>query len=179
MRGFSAKRLCIVAMFIALTVILGYISGFMRVGNISKISISFISVYLAAISFGPWVGGFVAAIADFISFIANPTGMYLWQLTIFEFVYGFLFGILFCRKKIISISYVKLNFTILIYSVIQFAVNIVLKTLVLQNAGFVADNFAVAVVQRMPGCIVAVILNFIILNIFERFVPLIVRMVRK
>lgn len=179
MKSFSAKKLSVIAMFIALTVILGYVSGFMRVGNISKISISFIPVYFAAISFGPIVGGFVAAMADFISFIANPTGMYLWQLTILEFIYGFMFGILFSRKKDISISYVKLNFTILSYSLIQFAINIILKTLVLQNAGFVSNDFYVAILQRLPGCIVAVILNFIILNVFERFVPLIISMVRK
>ncbi len=179
LKKITTKETCLIAMFVALTVILGYVSGFLRVGNISKISVSFISVYLAAVSFGPWVGGFVAAMADFISFLANPTGMYLWQLTIIEFVFGFLFGVVFYRKKEFSTPYIKLNFKILIYSFVQLAINITVKTLVLQNAGFVSDNFWAAVIQRLPGCVIALILNFIILNLFERFVPMIVRMVRK
>jgi ECF transporter S component (folate family) len=89
------KKISLIAMLVAITVILGYISGFLRIGNITKISVSFISVYIAAIFIGPVAGGFVGAVADFISYIVNPTGAYLWQLTLLEFVYGFLFGIVF------------------------------------------------------------------------------------
>ncbi|MBO5452640.1 MAG: folate family ECF transporter S component [Clostridia bacterium] len=175
----TTKELCLIAMFIALTVILGYVSGFLRVGNISKISVSFVSVYLAAAAFGPWIGGFVAAMADFISFLANPTGMYLWQLTVVEFIFGFLFGVFFSRKKQIRIPYLNLNVKILIYSVIQFAINMVIKTLILQSVGFVSADFYVAFIQRLPGCMVAFVLNFVVLNLFERFVPGIIRVVRK
>ena len=170
-RKMTVKKLCVIAMFIALTVILGYVSGFLRVGNISKISVSFISVYLAAASFGPLVGGFVAAMADFVSFLANPTGMYLWQLTIIEFIFGFLFGVFFYREKYQKIPYLRLNIRILMYSVIQFTINIIIKTLILQSVGFVASDFAVAIIQRLPGCLVAVALNFVVLNLFERFMP--------
>lgn len=178
-RKFGVKEIAFTGMLTALTVILGYVSGFLRVGNISKISISFIPVYISGAIFGPLTGGIVAATADIISYITNPTGVYLWQLTLIEFLYGFLFGIIFYRKTGDVLGVKKLNLKILLFSLIQLLLNMTLKTLVLMKAGFLPDNLITAMGLRAGGCFVAVILNFIFINLLEKFISFLIDIVRK
>ena len=97
LKKMSVKELCTVAMLVAITVILSYISGYLRIGPVSKFNISFISVYIAGAAFGPWVGGIVAAMADIVSFLANPTGPFMPWFTVIEFMGGFLFGLILFR----------------------------------------------------------------------------------
>ena len=93
LKRMSVAELCKVAMLVAITLVLSYISGYLRIGNLAKFNISFISVYIAGMAFGPVVSGIVAALADVISFAANPTGPFVPVFTILEFVNGFLFGL--------------------------------------------------------------------------------------
>lgn len=178
-KHYTAKETAIIGMLVACTVILGYISGFLRVGNISKLSISFIPVYIAGALFGPMSAGIVGGLADFISYISNPTGVYLWQLTIIEILYGFMFGFIFYRKENITYKIGKLNLKILIFSVLQFVCNMILKTLILMNVGYVPGDFIVALGTRFLGCVIAVILNFAVINFLERYMQKIITIARK
>lgn len=91
----SAKDICVLALLIALSVILA-VYGTIRIGAGIKISFKFISVFITAALFGPLWGGAVAALSDVIAFMINPVGgMFLPQITMVEFLYGFTYGLVF------------------------------------------------------------------------------------
>ena len=66
LKKMSTKEVCIIAMLIAVTVVLSFISGYLRT-PVGKLNISFVSVYVCAAMFGPLAGGLVGALADLIS----------------------------------------------------------------------------------------------------------------
>lgn len=91
----TAKDICTLAILIAITVLLA-IYGTLRIGSGIKISLKFISVFVTAALFGPLWGGTVGALSDIIAFIVNPVGgMFLPQITMVEFLYGFTYGLFF------------------------------------------------------------------------------------
>lgn len=95
----SAKDLCALALMIAITVLLGIYATF-RIGSGIKVSLKFIPVFITAALFGPVWGGTVAAIADIVAFIVNPVGgMFIPQITMVEFFYGFSFGLFFFNMQ--------------------------------------------------------------------------------
>ncbi len=165
----KTKRLCFLSMFIALTVILSYLSGFLRIGNISKISISFISVYLSAAAFGPLAGGLVGGISDLISYLVNPTGVYLWPLSLIEFFYGFIAGILFFKDKSFK------TFKIIIMAVIRFFADLFLKTPVLMFAGYLPESFHGACVIRLPSVFVMLLIQIAFLILINPYLKKIIK----
>lgn len=174
----GTRKMCAVAMLIALTVALSYISGFLRLGNIAKISISFISVYFAAAAFGPRVGGLVGGGADFISYLVNPTGALLWQITLLELLYGVLFGLFFARDFGVSKrnSFHMGKLSLLIF--IRFISDSVLKTLVLMKAGFIVDSFKAAFTIRLPSVIAMVVIQLAVMLVINRFSKKIIYVIR-
>ena len=140
----DTKKICTIGLLIAVTFVLSYISGYIRIGNISKLSVSFISVFVTAYLFGPVTGGGVAAAADIISFLVNPTGAFLPQLTLIEFLYGFLYGVLFYRLS--DKTYILKTVCI---AVIQTLVNMILKTYVLS---LFYGPFKAMFISRIPMC---------------------------
>ena len=89
---FTTKNVCTLGLLIAITVVLSWISGYLRIGNISKLSISFVSVFIAAYAFGGITGGLVGVLADLISCFINPIGPLMIQITLIEFVFGFIYA---------------------------------------------------------------------------------------
>lgn len=91
----SAKDLCVLAILIAVSALLAVYCT-IRIGAGIKISFKFISVFLTAALFGPVWGGAVGAIADIIAFFINPVGgVFMPQITMVEFLYGFTYGLFF------------------------------------------------------------------------------------
>ena len=172
-------ELCSVAMLIALTAVLSQVSGFLRIGNISKFSVSFISVYIAAVLYGPWLGGLVGALADVISFVANPTGGYIFWFTLIEFVNGFLFGVFFYRSNFERDSAPVFALKAVLCSLAQLAVNMILRTYILVDLGFVPMSFAKAFIVRLPASGSMAVLKVPVLVALESFVPRLVRIARK
>ncbi len=148
LRALSVNELCKVAMLVAITVILSYVSGFLRVGNVGKLSISFVSVYVAGAAFGPVIAGVVAALADVVSFLANPTGPFVVWFTLIEFVNGFLFGLLLFRENDDMPKYRLLLCTV-ICVLLQYFVNI-LRTFALAEL-YYNGNFVSTFIMRLPS----------------------------
>ena len=171
-------ELCCVAMLIALTAVLAQVSGFLRIGNISKFSVSFISVYVAAVLYGPWIGGLVGALADVISFVANPTGGYVFWFTLIEFANGFLFGVFFYRLGSRKDSAPMFMLKAVLCSLAQLAVNMILRTYILVDLGFIPLGFAKAFAVRLPASGLMAVLKVPVLVALESFVPRLVRMAR-
>lgn len=172
-KNLSAKKVTKIAMLISLTVVLSYLSGYLRVGNIAKISLSFITVCMAGAAFGPFAGGFVGGASDFISWAVNPTGPWLWQLTLVEIFYGFLFGILFSKDKD------KLSsFKTTIYVLIRFLTDLFIKTLILISAGFLPSAFRVSLGLRLPSVIVMAVLQLVIFILFKKYFSKLIKVIR-
>jgi len=173
----KTRKLCSVSMLVALTVVLSYLSGFLRIGNITKISVSFLPVYLAAASFGPLTGGFVAAAADFISYAVNPTGPFLWQMTLLEFGYGMLAGLFFYydfKNGRNRFGIIKL----IILVVIRFVSDITLKTYVLISSGLIVNSFIAGMSMRIPSAIVMAVIQIVIMMLINRFSKKLVNVIR-
>ena len=86
----TTKEICIIAMLIAVTVVLSFISGYLRT-PVGKLNISFISVYVCAYLFGPLMGGITGALADLISVWVSASGAPIPLFTVIEFINGFIY----------------------------------------------------------------------------------------
>ena len=148
LRTLSVNELCKVAMLVAITVILSYVSGFLRIGNVGKLSISFVSVYVAGAAFGPVIAGVVAALADVVSFLANPTGPFVPWFTMIEFANGFLFGLLLFHGNENKSRY-RFALCVVICVLLQYLVNI-LRTFALAEL-YYNGNFVATFVMRLPS----------------------------
>ncbi len=158
----STKNICSLGLLIAITVVLSIISGYLRIGNISKLSISFVPVFIAAYAYGGIIGGVVAAIADIISCFINPVGPFMLQITMIEFVFGFIYGIFFYR---LSCKFYTQNAALC--SIIQFLSNIFIKTIILSLS--YKNPFTILFIQRLPVCIIQMILIFAVLLLLKSF----------
>ncbi len=167
----KTRQLCVIAMLLAITVVLSYLSGYLRIGTFAKFSISFISVYVAAALYGKWAGGFVGAGADIVSCI----GMYVPNiyLLLISFVYGFLFGVFFDKRKEGKYSRFKASCKVIIYSLITTLSDIFIKTLILLKIdsirleGVIVEKYNVALIMRLPGCIIMMLVMIFVLMVFE------------
>ena len=152
------KYICLTAMLISLTVVLGYVSGMLRIGNGIKFSVSFISIYAAAFLFGPLTGGLVGACADVISYFFNPTGAFLWQITVLEFINGVLFG-LFLKKD----SRLKFSYGLIICVLLRLIINLFVKTPILMSVGYLPSSFKTALIMRLPSSLVLAVCEIILI----------------
>ena len=153
---FCTKNICTIGLLIAAAFVLSAVSGYLRIGNISKLSLSFVCVFLAAYCYGGLIGGFVGAVADIISFLVNPVGAFIPALTAVEFLFGFFYGFVFFglgeKNKIFKIT---------ICVLLQTLINLVLKTSIL--ASVFGPNFNTVFIARIPLCLIQAVLIFIIL----------------
>lgn len=157
----DTKNICVTGLLIASTVVLSAISGYLRIGNIGKLSLGFVSVFLSAYCYGGIIGGMVGVTADIISFLVNPAGAFLPFLTAVEFLFGFFYGFIFFglgenRRAIKSVICV----------LFQTLINLLLKTLILSSA--FGPNFKTVFFARLPICTVQAIL---ILTVLIPLVP--------
>lgn len=164
-----------VAMLIALTAILGFISGKLRIGTFSKFSFNFISVYFTAVLFGPFVAGFVGVVGDFISAIG--TGPYLWMIGLMEFVYGVVFGVLFYNKE--NKKTKAFIFKAFIATIIIAAVDIFAKSFILMKVGYAPSPLNVAIITRIPMIAVMTAIRFVVLIIIEKGLTRVLNTIRQ
>lgn len=158
----KTKDVCVIGLLIALTAVLSFVSGYLRIGNISKLSISFVCVFVAAYMYGGTVGAIVCAAADVMSFAINPVAAFMPQLTAIEFIYGFIYGFLFYKT---DIRYYFLN--LIICDVILSAVNIFVKTAIL-SASFLIPYKAL-LISRFPMCALQAALIFAVIVLIRPF----------
>lgn len=158
-RKLTTKDVCTLGLLIAITVVLSMVSGHLRIGNDIKLSISFVSVFVASAVFGPLLGGAVGAMADVISCFINPVGAFLPQLTVIEFIYGFVFGVFFYKRD--EKFYIP---SVFVCDIFVLVVNALLKTYIL--CPIVGRAFAPEFIIRLPACLVqSVIILFVLLFI--------------
>ena len=154
----SHRDMCTAALLLAITVVLA-IFGTFRVGNAIKIPVKFISVFITAYFFGPWVGGACGALGDVLNAIIVPVGAWMPQLTALEFLSGFIYGVLFYRRNISGMSYIL---RAVLCTVLLFLSDMFLTTAALTQAGYFA-NFKVGFSVRIAAGIIKSLLQIIVL----------------
>lgn len=156
---FKTKRLCIVSMLIALSVVLGaYLT--IRIGGGIKITFKFITVFISAYLFGPLTGGIVGITSDIIAYLLSPTGAFLPQVSAVEFVYGYIFGIMFYKKDISTLK-------IVICAVIQMLViNLFGTSYALKS--FFGDKYTAAIITRLPTAVLNAAIQIAMLLILKK-----------
>ena len=173
-RKITTKDICVIAMLIAITAVLGFVSGKLRIGTFSKFSFNFISVYITAVLFGPVVAGIVGVAGDFISAIG--TGPYLWMIGLIEFIYGVVFGVLFYNKEDNKMSAFVLK--ALTATLVIAAVDIFAKTYILMSVNLMPPQFDLAVVMRLPMIAIMSFIRFVVLMVMKKSVPRILSAIR-
>ena len=161
LKKISTRDLCFMAMLVAITMILSAISGYLRIGDSIKFSISFISVYVGAAIYGPVAGGTIAAVADIVSFIMNPTGPYIPVFTVMEFINGVFFGLFLYMNTGKKPSLVKVGFMTFVCAMLQFCVNMFWRTYEL--AMLYDWPFWAKFIERLPSNVVMVICKIVVI----------------
>ena len=157
----STRDLCFMAMLVAITLMLSAISGYLRIGDAIKFNIRFISVYVGAALYGPLAGGVIAAMADIISFLINPTGAFIPVFTIMEFINGVFFGLFLYRTGVEKQSVLKMLILAFLCALCQFCVNMFWRTYELSM--LYNWPFWVKFMERLPSNIVMLVCKIVVL----------------
>lgn len=146
----STKKICTLGLLTAITVILGVFATF-RVGNLMKIPMKFITVFVVGVLYGPFSAGGVAAIADLIE--ASKMGINP-MITAVEFLCGFIFGACFYKVK----DNKRYYFRVLVCAFLQFLIAFFVMSNILAVMGIYAGFWA-AVWMRLPQMIILFVLH--------------------
>ena len=177
LRKLTTRDLCSMAMLVAITLILSAISGYLRIGDAIKFNISFISVYVGGALYGPIAGGVIAAMADIISFLMNPTGAFIPVFTVMEFVNGVFFGLLLYRGTDTERGLLKTIVLAFICALLQFCVNMFWRTYEL--SAMYESPFWAMFATRLPGNVVMVACKVVIIALLEPYMNRFKKMVLK
>jgi len=147
MKHNTVRRLCLLSVLTAITVILAIYATF-RVGNQIKIALKFITVFITGAVFGPLPAGLVAAVSDILNAVLVPVGPPLPEITFVEFIYGVIFGLFFYKAKNNRTYYIRGA----VCSVLQFLISITAMSFILTRVGYF-PSFYTAVIIRMPAAV--------------------------
>ena len=150
---FTTKTICMLGLLIAITIVLSMISGRLRFGIYSKLTVSFISIFVVAYYYGGILGGTASAIADIFSYFMFG-GMLIIPIVLIEFLFGFLSGILFYKTN--SETYMLKT---LIFSIMQLLSNILFKSYIFSIS--FNDIFIRIFIERIPICIIQLIVTIV------------------
>ena len=167
----TAKKLCILAMLTALTVVLA-VYGTFRIGNVIKIPTKFITVFISAALYGPIWGGVVAAIGDLLNSFLMPVGPWLPQITVVEFLCGFMFGLFFYKRA------ARYLLRTVLCALALTALDIVLMSLLLTQVGYF-PSFAAAVSIRALASAVKFALYIVVCLLLKKYLVSFERLMNK
>lgn len=159
LKNMTLKKFCILSLLCAITAILS-IYCTLRIGNAIKIPFKFISIFLTAATLGPVCGGLVGAIGDILNVFLAPSGPWLPQLTIVEFFYGFVFGLIFHNKKYSGKGYILRS---ILCIAVLFLIDMFITTFILKSAGYFPTFMAGFWIRLSAGVVKAVIQGIFIL----------------
>ena len=154
------KDICVLGLLIAITTILA-VFGTFRIGEFIKIPIKFISIFITAVLYGPIYGGLVATLGDLLNCLLAPSGAILPQITVIEFLNGFIFGLFFLNNNGTNKNYVS-------------------KTVLCTVALFCVDmftwwlgwfpSFEVAFVTRIAAGLIKAAMHFVVIYALKGYI---------
>ncbi len=170
----DTRKICILAMLTAITVVLAVVGTF-RIGNAVKIPLKFISVFITGAVFGPVAGGITSAMGDVINAFAFPVGQWLPQLTIVEFMSGFLFGTFFHNKDFKGKGYLIRTF----FCVASlFVLDMIITTHTLAKVGYF-PGFEAGFMVRLPAGVTESVMQTAVILAMTKFLPILQKEVEK
>ena len=92
------RRLCVIAVLIAMQIVLGRIAA-INVGSYLKISFGFIPIAVCGILTGPFWTLLMAAVCDILGALLFPTGAFYWGFTMVAAVGGLIYGLYLYNRK--------------------------------------------------------------------------------
>ena len=161
MKKLTLRQLCILGMLVALTIVFGFFATW-RIGASIKISLKFSSVYVAAVLFGPIIGGIVGMAS------ANPAAGFIPLITVAEFAIGAVYGLFF---KKVEFSKPHLPRVFLCCTFQALVLDMLVKTFAISYS--FGTGFAAMLLQRLPAVGINFVIQFAViavLNIYmEKF----------
>ena len=158
----KVKTITTVAMFVALSIILGAFT--VPIGNFLKVGFSSLTTVSIGYLFGPIVGSIFGAITDIVKYMIKPTGPFFPGFTFNAVIAGLIYGSVLYKKPI-SIT------RILVAEVlVSFLCNILLGTLwlnILYGKAFLAI-LPMRVVKNMILLPINSFMAFVILKFMEQ-----------
>lgn len=92
------KRLCVIAVLIAMQIVLGRIAA-INVGSYLKISFGFIPIAVCGILCGPFWTLLMASVCDILGALLFPTGAFYWGFTLVAAIGGLIYGLFLFNHK--------------------------------------------------------------------------------
>ncbi len=155
----KVRDISTLGLLMAITALLAIYCTF-RLGTLVKIPMKFISVFITAVLYGPFYGGLVAAIGDILNCVLAPVGPFVPQITIMEFVSGFVFGLFFMKENLSKTDYaVRTILCVFVQLFIDLVVNTMMYTFWL---GWFS-TFWSAFLLRTPAAIIKLFLQMLLL----------------
>lgn len=121
-----------------------------------KIGFTFIPVVIAAILFGPLIGGAVGALGDVLSALVFPVGAWIPGITLNAFLNGLIFGLFLYKKQ----TWLR---ALLAAVINNFGISLFLTTLWL--APVTGNPYWPLLVTRIPQCIIVCAVQFIAITV--------------
>ncbi len=162
----NTKRICTMAMLIAIAFILG--SAAIRIGATIKISFKFLPTFVSAVFFGPLWGGMCGLLSDALAYLINPgSGPYLIQIGLVEFLYGLSYGVFFYKSNDLD----KKN-------IIKVIMCILINTLILSLGAMsfilmdlTNTTFYQVLITRIPSSALNMVLQISGISILLKYMP--------
>lgn len=154
----SVKGLCFLALLTAITVILALFAT-IRIGNMIKIPLKFISVFITGVFFGPVWAGISAAIGDLMNSLIMPVGPFMPQIMMVEFLGGFGFGLFMYNSHENTRFYIL---RVIFCALVQFIIDMFLTPVFLVQVGYFPD-YSAAIAIRLPASLIKAALQMLVM----------------
>jgi len=152
-------------LLLAITTVLAVFFTF-RIGIYNKIPMKFISVFVTAVLYGPFYAGLVGALGDLLNCLLAPSGMFLPQITVIEFLCGFVFGLFFFKRNISRKSY---YIRMLMCVIIQFVIDMGLTTAIFTYQLGWFPTFGSAFLAKSIAGVIKPLLNAAVIIIMHKY----------
>ena len=95
----NTRSLTEAALLTAISIVLGSYCKII-ISPTMEIRFGFLGLAMSGMFLGPVTGGIIGAVADIITYFIRPNGFFFPGFTLNQFIYGFVFGLFFYKKKV-------------------------------------------------------------------------------
>ena len=162
----SVKDICVLGLLVAITALLSIFCTF-RIGSVVKIPLKFISVFVTGALYGPVFSGLIAAAGDLLNCLLAPSGPIIPQITLIEFLSGFVYGLFFFKTNLSKRSYIIRT---ILCVLVQFLIDMFLTTALFSLWLGWYPSFAVAFGARIAAGIIKPILQAAVLAVSRGYI---------
>lgn len=169
MRGFTAKRIAVMGMLVALEAIIARF-GTLRPTESIRISLDFIPIVVTAVLFGPVPAMIISILADVLGAFLFPVGPYFPGFTVTAALTGLLYGLMLYRSQAMP----RVAAAVLLH---QGILSLLLNTLWLKV--LYGMPYWPTLAGRLPQCGILIVLEMVLIPIIARNVQRIRKQVRE